>query len=200
MDVAVLDSPVLELNKSWQPIHVIDVRRAFSMMMAGLAKAVEPESYQLHAFETWADLRAAEGEPCVRTVSLSLRLPEVIVLNRYDRIPSRKVVFSRRNIYRRDGYTCQYCGTKPGSEELSIDHVLPKSKGGRSEWSNCVVACTPCNARKASRTARQAGLRLKRQPVAPVWKPSLAIGRFRIKASWEKFVSAAYWETELESS
>ena len=196
MSAMVLESPVLELNKSWQPIHVVDVRRAFSMMMAGLAKAVEPETYQLHSFEAWADLKAAEGEPCVRTVSLSLRLPEVIVLNRYDRVPSRKVVFSRRNIYRRDACVCQYCGARPGTEELSIDHVVPKSKGGRSEWTNCVVACTSCNARKASRTVRQAGLRLKRTPVEPVWKPALAMGRFRMKTSWRKFVSEAYWETE----
>ena len=76
----------------------------------------------------------------------------MITLTEYDRVPANAVTFSRRNIYKRDRYTCQYCGVQPGSEELTIDHVLPRSRGGTSTWENCVLACLECNKRKADRT------------------------------------------------
>ena len=88
---------------------------------------------------------------------LRLRVPEVIVLAEYDRLPTAAVTFSRRNIFKRDHWTCQYCGAQPGSEELTIDHVLPRSQGGISTWENCVLACVACNKRKADRTPEQAG-------------------------------------------
>lgn len=195
---AVLDAPVLELNKCWQPINVVDVRRALSMMMAGLARAIEPEDYTLHDFNSWADLRALEGEPVIHTVSLALRLPEVIVLNKYDRMPRKKVIFSRRNVHRRDRNACQYCGLHPGTEELTIDHVMPKSRGGHSSWINCVSACVPCNAKKSNRTPLGAGMRLIRQPIEPKWTQSMTLARFKVKSSWEKFVSSVYWNVELD--
>jgi 5-methylcytosine-specific restriction endonuclease McrA len=108
------------------------------------------------------------------------------------------VAFSRRNVFKRDHYACQYCGIQPGSEELSIDHVIPRSHGGTSSWENCVLACVACNKRKADRTPQQAGMKLSRQPVRPTWKPFYAAHRVRI-ASWAKFVSEAYWNVELES-
>jgi len=198
MTCMVLDSPVLELNKSWMPLNIIDARRAFSMMMAGLARAVEPETYQLHTFDTWADLLAMDDEPVIHTVSLALKIPEIIVLNKYDAMPMKKTIFSRRNVYKRDKNTCQYCGSQPGTEEITIDHVIPKSKGGQSSWTNCVCACVPCNAKKAAKTLVQAKMRLKHLPIEPKWTPGMAIARFNMKSSWSKFISDAYWNVELQ--
>jgi 5-methylcytosine-specific restriction endonuclease McrA len=107
------------------------------------------------------------------------------------------VAFSRRNVFKRDHYTCQYCNVQPGTEELSIDHVIPRSHGGTSTWENCVLACVACNKRKADRTPQQAGMKLRRPPVHPTWKPLYAAHRVRI-ASWAKFISEAYWNVELE--
>ena len=95
-------------------------------------------------------------------------------------------------MFKRDHYTCQYCGVQPGTEELSIDHVVPRSQGGMSSWENCVLACVACNKRKADRTPEQAGMRLRKRPVRPTWKPLYADHRARI-ASWAKFISEAYW-------
>jgi 5-methylcytosine-specific restriction endonuclease McrA len=119
-----------------------------------------------------------------------------VSLTRYDRVPASTVTFSRRNIFKRDRYTCQYCGTQPGSEELTIDHVLPRSQGGMSSWQNCVLACVECNKRKADRTPEQAGMPLRRRPARPTWRPIYANNGFRID-SWSRFVSDAYWNVEL---
>ena len=117
---------------------------------------------------------------------------------RPSRVPANAVTFSRRNVFKRDRYTCQYCGKQPGSEELTIDHVVPRSQGGLSTWENCVLACIECNARKANRTPEQAHMPLRKHPVRPHWKPLYAPHSVRID-SWTKFLSEAYWNVELES-
>ena len=104
----------------------------------------------------------------------------MLALARYDRLPTQAVAFSRRNIFKRDRFTCQFCGRQPGSEELTIDHVVPRSRGGTSTWENCVLACVPCNARKANRTPEQAGMKLRRAPVRPAWKPLYDASTVRI--------------------
>jgi 5-methylcytosine-specific restriction endonuclease McrA len=111
-------------------------------------------------------------------------------------MPTSAVTFSRRNIYKRDRYTCQYCGIQPGSEELTIDHVSPRSQGGLSTWENCVLACVSCNKRKADRTPEQARMPLKKPPARPAWRPLYATQHVRID-SWSKFISEAYWNVEL---
>ena len=128
---------------------------------------------------------------------MRLRVPEVVTLTDYDRLPAAAVSFSRRNIFKRDHYTCQYCGVQPGGEELTIDHVVPRAQGGTSTWTNCVLACVACNKRKADRTPDQAGMRLRKQPIRPNWKPLYASPSVRI-ASWSNFVSEAYWNVTLE--
>ncbi|NQT11974.1 MAG: HNH endonuclease, partial [Planctomycetes bacterium] len=115
----------------------------------------------------------------------------------YDRLPTAAVTFSRRNIFKRDRFTCQYCGAQPGSEELTLDHVVPRSQGGESRWDNCVLACLACNKRKADRTPEQARMRLRHKPVRPKWNPLYALRDVRIE-SWSKFVSEAYWNVALE--
>jgi 5-methylcytosine-specific restriction endonuclease McrA len=161
------------------------------------ARVVDPEDYQLYGWLDWSKLAPRDGELFVATVRSRIRVPEVVALIRYSGMPTSAVTFSRRNIYKRDRYTCQYCGMQPGSEELTIDHVMPRSQGGMSTWENCVLACVSCNKRKADRTPEQAKMPLKKHPCRPDWKPLYATQHTRID-SWSKFISEAYWNVELD--
>jgi 5-methylcytosine-specific restriction endonuclease McrA len=193
-----LQNAVLVLNKNWQPVHVATVARALVLLWKDAARVVDARDYQTFSWDDWSKLRPADGDAFMQGVRLRFRVPEVITLTGFDRLPTRAVTFSRRNIYKRDRFKCQYCGVNPGSEELTIDHVVPRAQGGVSSWTNCVLACLACNKRKADRTPRQAGMTLKKQPVRPMWKPVYADHRVRL-ASWSKFISEAYWNVELES-
>jgi 5-methylcytosine-specific restriction endonuclease McrA len=195
--VAVLERPTLVLNRNWQPVNVATVGRALVMLWNESARVIDPADFQMYDWRDWSSLAPAEGEPFIRAVRTRIRVPEVVTLSEYDRLPAAAVSFSRRNIFKRDHFTCQYCGIQPGSEELTIDHVVPRAQGGISSWSNCVLACVDCNKRKADRTPDQAGLRLRKPPVRPAWKPLYAASSIRI-ASWSKFVSEAYWNVELD--
>ena len=193
-----IDRPTLVLNRNWQPVNVASVARALTMLWNETARVVDPADYQTYDWQDWMKLRPSDGEQFIQAVTFRLRVPEVVTLNGYDELPAAAVTFSRRNIHKRDHYTCQYCGVQPGSEELTIDHVIPRSQGGLSTWENCVLACIECNRLKADRTPEQAGMTLRQRPVRPPWKPMYAQGGVRI-ASWAKFVSEAYWRVELES-
>jgi 5-methylcytosine-specific restriction endonuclease McrA len=193
----ILQRPTLVLNRNWQPVHVATVARALVMLWNESARVVDPGDYQAYTWEDWSKLRPAEGERFIRAVRFRLRVPEVITLTDYDRLPAATVSFSRRNIFKRDHYTCQYCGKQPGMEELTLDHVIPRAQGGISRWDNCVLACLECNKRKADRTPEQAKMRLKRKPVQPGWNLHYAVHQQRIE-SWSRFVSEAYWTVELE--
>ncbi|MBN1911909.1 MAG: HNH endonuclease [Pirellulales bacterium] len=198
MVAQVLRRPTLVLNRNWQPVRVATVARALVLVWNGSARVVDPSDYQTYDWADWARLRPRDGEACVQAVRFRLRVPEVIALRGYDRLPQAAVTFSRRNVFKRDRFACQYCGRQPGSEELTIDHVVPRSQGGQSNWENCVLACMDCNRRKADRTPQQAGMRLRRVPVQPTWRPLYAAHDVRI-ASWSKFVSEAYWNVKLET-
>jgi 5-methylcytosine-specific restriction endonuclease McrA len=171
----ILARPTLVLNRSWQPIHVTTVVRSLVMLWNESAKVVDPEEYRLYSWADWVALPAVEDRPCIRTARTRIRAPEVVALQHFDRLPTAAVAFSRRNVAKRDHFTCQYCGSQPGVTELTIDHVLPRAQGGQSSWTNCVAACADCNARKADRTPEQAGMRLKRAPARPDWKPLYAL-------------------------
>ena len=196
MVAKMLNRPALVLNRNWQPVNVATVARALVMLFNEAARVVDPHDYQLYTWADWSRLAPRDGEPFIQAVSMRLRVPEVIVLAGYDRLPEAAVAFSRRNIFKRDHYTCQYCGVQPGGEELSIDHVIPRSHGGASTWDNCVLACVECNKKKADRTPAEAGLKLRKQPCRPQWKPLYAAHNVRVE-SWSKFVSEAYWSVEL---
>jgi 5-methylcytosine-specific restriction endonuclease McrA len=199
MSVAVLERPTLVLNRSWQPVHVATVARSLTMLWNESAQVVDPDDFRLYNWADWARLAPRDGEPFIRTVTFRLRCPEVLTLIRHDRPRHNAVTFCRRNVFKRDHVTCQYCGARPGSEELTIDHVIPRAQGGQTNWENCVLACVPCNARKANRTPDQAGMKLRRHPTRPSWKPLYDSANIRI-ASWSRFLSEAYWNVSLEES
>lgn len=197
MTGSVLQRPTLVLNRSWQPVAVSTVARALVKVWNESARIVDPASFQQYDWDDWTRLTPADGDPVIQTQWLQLRAPEVITLTRYDRMPIKIVAFSRRNVFKRDHFTCQYCGCRPGSEELTIDHVIPRSRGGVSSWVNCVLACIDCNSRKSNRTPEQAGMPLRKPPTRPIWNPLYAPHGVKIQ-SWSKFVSEAYWNVELE--
>ncbi len=194
----ILQERTLVLNRSWMAITTTSVRHAVSLVYQRAARVICPDTYQTHDFDSWSELAVARDQPCVRTVANQLRVPEIIVLATYDGLPRRNVPFSRRNLYRRDQHMCQYCGGRPGTEELSIDHVIPRSRGGRSTWENCVLACVECNKRKSNRMAWEAGMALLRHPRVPRWSWDVEVSVGRRRASWDTFISDRYWNTELK--
>lgn len=194
-----LNSSVLVLNRHWLAIHVCSARRALCLLYADLARVVD-ESYRTHDFQSWRELSAVASHPeMIHTPSFSLLVPQVIMLTRYARRPPQQVKFSRRNIYLRDGHTCQYCGEQPPRDELTIDHVIPRSRGGRTTWENVVLACVRCNTRKGNRLPEESGMRLRRPPLRPLWPLLPQRGQvFRARSLWQKFVDSAYWNALLE--
>lgn len=199
MVAKVLNRPTLVLNRNWQPVGVASVARAVIMVWNDTAHVVDPDDYRLYTWSDWEKLEPSDRDICIHTVNSRLRVPEVVALTRYDRVPVNSVTFSRRNIFKRDRFTCQYCGIQPGTEELTLDHVIPRSHGGGSSWENCVLACVGCNKRKANRTPEQANMKLRKKPVRPAWKPVYATNGMKID-SWARFISEVYWEVPLDES
>jgi 5-methylcytosine-specific restriction endonuclease McrA len=183
----VLERATLVLNRHWQPIHVTTVVRALVLLWNDSARVVEPDEFRLYAWDDWARLTPPHDGPCIRTARARLRVPEVVCLSHYDRLPTTAVTFSRRNVAKRDHHVCQYCGAQPGWERITVDHVIPRSQGGASSWTNCVAACVACNARKADRTPEQAGMSLRKRPARPEWKPLYTSHAHRVE-SWTRFL------------
>ena len=142
-----LQKPVLVLNASYEPINICAARRALVLVLKGVAAAEEVSSHAV-----------------VHSARHAMKLPSVIRLLEYRRIPHQTRALSRKNILMRDRYTCQYCHRTLPSAELTLDHVVPRARAGESAWENLVACCHPCNNRKGSRTPEEAGMRLARAP------------------------------------
>jgi 5-methylcytosine-specific restriction endonuclease McrA len=204
------NAAVLVLNRHYQPIHVTNAKRAFTLLYLGVARVID-QQFRTFDFESWAqlsddiggDLRAGSvGQDVVRTVNRAILVPRVIILQLYDRIPRTKVRFSRYNIYLRDGNTCQYCGRELPRTELNLDHVIPRAQGGRTTWENVVCCCIDCNLSKGARTPEQAGIKLLKMPLRPRWTPTFRtqVGKVRYR-EWLPFLGvadASYWNVELK--
>jgi 5-methylcytosine-specific restriction endonuclease McrA len=202
-----LDCNVLVLNKHYMAIRIIGARRAFSLLCRQLAEVIsfEQGQYSNYDFQSWCDVsqfrRSFEPQAYdwVSTVNFYVAVPRIIRLLFYDRLPRSEVQLNRRNIFARDRNCCQYCGKKFATSELSIDHVIPRSTGGKSGWENMVCACVNCNVRKGGRTPQQANMKLILKPVKPKRNPivHLHLGYERYQ-SWKQFLDHAYWSVELK--
>ena len=182
-----LEGRTLVLNKSWYPIATASVRSAIAMVFEGRAKVIDPRDYEVHDFESWKEIEPY-SDRVVRGVSFTMQLPEVILLQTYDRLPSHSMRCSRRNLLKRDSLVCQYCGERFRASELTVDHVVPKSKGGKTNWKNCVIACRKCNHRKGSDLSHEIGMMLRKVPIEPTWSPTFAAVGAKAPGSWKRFV------------
>jgi 5-methylcytosine-specific restriction endonuclease McrA len=161
---------VLVLNRHWQAIGVKTPMEAFSMMAAGNATALDMlGEHELRPvrWEEWLNLPVRDDDQSIGTVHGPVRVPTVLVLARFDRVPKRRPKFCAKAIWERDGGVCQYTGKKLRPGEGNIDHVVPISRGGASSWENCVLADRRVNSRKGSKLPEEAGLKLMRQPFVP---------------------------------
>ncbi len=202
-----LSASVLVLNRMYMAVHVINVRRAFSLLCRDLAEVIHLESgqYANYDFESWrevSELRSQFKEPhedWIRAVNFEIQVPRVIRLLAYDRLPKQTVRFNRRNLFARDNNRCQYCGKRFPTSELSLDHVVPRSRGGDTTWENIVCSCVACNVRKGGRTPTEAHMHLVRQPYKPKRSPLLSIKLGNPKyESWKSFLDSAYWSVDLK--
>ena len=202
-----LDCNVLVLNKHYMAIRIVGARRAFSLLFRDLAEVVsfEQGEYSNYNFQNWCEVSQfrrnfePDGHDWVSTVNFYIAVPRIIRLLFYDRLPRNEVKFNRRNLFARDKNRCQYCGKRQRTSELSLDHIIPKSVGGKSVWENIVCACAKCNVKKGGRTPRQASMTLIRKPVKPKHNPLVHIhlGHQRYR-SWKEFLDHAYWSVELK--
>lgn len=194
-----MQAAVLALNRNYMAVHVISVRRAFCLLFKELANVIHVENgqYFTYDFEGWrefSELKTELGEDrneedWIRAVNFDIQVPRVIRLTTYSRLPKNAVKFNRRNIFLRDGHRCQYCGNRYSSPSLSLDHVMPKSRGGPDTWENIVCACLDCNVSKGGRTPQEAGMPLLQQPLKPKRSPLLNRQLSQPKyESWRHFI------------
>jgi len=204
--LASLEDHVLMLNKHWVPLDTCTVRHAFGRLWAGTAKFMETETFKMYDLEAWLDL-VVDKENCtyVRASRIIVRAPDVIILVSGAMPKARDMSWSRKNLLRRDRSTCQYCGQRFGSEKLTIDHIIPRRKGGKTSFENCVMSCKKCNSYKADRTPAEAGMTLIERPemkilhpsnkamwtksYKPTWSPLHRVHPKSFKQSWKKFVA-----------
>ncbi len=196
-------SEVLVLNKHFIACNVTTWRRAIQLVYLDRANVVD-EEYRVYNFKDWCELsQMMEDCPAgfIHTFKLKIAIPEVIMLKFYDKIQFEEPKLTRKNIYEHYGYRCCYCGKKFSSEELNIDHIIPRSRGGKTEWNNIVTSCIKCNLKKGNLTPDEAGMKLLIKPHKPQSKIKLSFvlnSNIKIRSSWQKFIDHLYWNIELE--
>ncbi len=186
--MSVLNRPVLVLNKVWMPIRVVPTYRALVLMFANKASAVDPNTYYAYKWDDWVKEPVEDTDNIITTSRDVVKAPEVIVLSTYDKVYRKDIRLTKRNIYIRDGYKCQYSGKKIKESDADIDHVIPRSKGGRNSWENMVVCSKDINRMKADRTPEQAGLKLIKRPTKPSSGRLLIDPKVKVPESWSKFI------------
>jgi 5-methylcytosine-specific restriction endonuclease McrA len=194
-----LDCSVLVLNRFYMAVRVVDVRRAMTLLYRGCAEVItiEEDSYTNYDFDSWCEmsqLHAMEkqiGEEFLRTPHQEVQVPRIVRLVLYDKVPRSTVRFNRKNLFARDGYRCQYCGQTRPMSQLSLDHVVPRSQGGKTTWENVVCSCMNCNSKKGGRTPTEANMRLLTHPIRPHANPGMVATledpRYE---SWKTFLPA----------
>lgn len=171
----------LLLNSTYEALRVISWQRAVILWFEEKVEIVkEYDDFELSS------------------VSMTMKCPAVVRLYEYVSSKKHRVKFSRINVFARDKYKCQYCGSSPGTSQLTYDHVTPRSRGGKTVWDNIVTCCVPCNSKKANKTPAEAGMKLMSKPTKPAWSPKtkLLIALPNTPACWRDYL---YWNQELEN-
>ncbi len=201
---AVLEQPVLVLNRLWQAVNVIGAKRAFALLARGHAHVVHhhEEDFRVFSMMDWIDFSRSnpplEEMQTVHTPNRVIRLPRVILLSFFDKLPCKELKLTRNNGVERDKNQCQYCSKVFPREELNLDHVIPRHYGGKTTWENIVCSCIKCNSRKANKLPHEAHMRLIRKPVKPKWRPVISLVlNTQHREMWKDFLDVAYWNVEL---
>ncbi len=205
-----LNAAVLVLNRSYAAVRVVTVRRAFVLLYRDSAEVIHAENgaFFNYDFPTWCELSQIWTEQCattglnghdwIRTVRLSIQAPRIIRLIRFDRAPWSSIRLNRKTVFARDGNRCQYCGRVYPTNQLSLDHVTPRSRGGTTCWENVVTCCLRCNSHKGSKTPTEADMNLVQRPVAPrrnpILKRTLENPRYQV---WQPFLGQAECPVDL---
>ncbi len=173
-------------------MHLIEVKRCLKLICSDQASIVDTMDYSIYSWDEWIMLDTHSDEFVIPTTSSNVKVPEVIVLKKYDKVFMKDLRLTKRNIYIRDKYKCQYSGEQLNYDEANIDHVIPRSRGGKKEWSNLVVCSKEINSIKGDRTPEEAGLKLIKKPVKPVsdGPHRLLDDKFDMPKSWSKFISS----------
>lgn len=213
---------VLVLNSNWTAVGLVGLPRAISLLFSTYddgepkARIITPPpkgNYEVWNWSDWSKIKPQFGEDSLISASDIFKIPEVLLLSKYDCMPKQRVNFCRRAIWKRDGFTCQYCGRRPAQDECTLDHILPRSLGGETNWYNCVLACYQCNSQKADRKPEDAykpqdkekakfwrgpsPMKLLKTPTKPEY--SVIKDRIRILDSWKHWVNKMYWEIPLDN-
>ena len=179
--MSVLNLSVLVLNQNYEPLHVCNVRRAVVLVARGKAEVIDGLD---------------RAKALLRTVGGEFEVPSVIRMVYFIRRPRPVMRLSRREVFNRDRFTCQYCGRRTALKDLTLDHVLPRFRGGRHTWENLVSACRGCNHRKAGRTPREARMTLRAQPRRPSVTPVSLFGQYlESRPAWAPFIAGAQVST-----
>ncbi|MEW6026196.1 MAG: HNH endonuclease [Planctomycetota bacterium] len=204
----ILSSSVLVLNKFYTALRVITARRAFVFLAKNSAEVVHKNNgrFDNYRFEHWIEESRNNGREFtdyIHTPNVQIMVPRVIRLMEYGKLPRRELKFNRKNIMMRDNYQCQYCGVKRSPDAhrggkkyalglMTIDHVVPRSRGGTTEWTNVVTCCNKCNTRKGGRLPQEAGMNLIAKPQAPKFSQSIfRLLNDRKYTLWKEFVKDA---------
>lgn len=188
-------SRVLVLNRNWQAINIVGVRRAFSLLWQDHARVIntlEGDFTPLDAADWLAYSQTVAASPqhqFIRTIRLKILIPKVLLLREFDRLPIAEIKFNRENVFIRDDFTCQYSGKRCKAADLTLDHVIPRERGGTTSWENIVTCRRDINSRKANRLPHEAGLTLLRRPAKPKWRPFVStLHNDQSDASWSPFL------------
>jgi 5-methylcytosine-specific restriction endonuclease McrA len=193
MDNQLNRATVLVLNRNWQAIHVKSPAEALSMMYTDAATGLDiigEDNMVPYRWKDWVTLPKDESSNYISTVRGEIKIPKVIVLCHFNKVPLKRPKFSLGAVWNRDEGICQYTGKKLSKNEGNVDHIIPRSRGGKTDWSNCVLTNKEINAKKANRTPEEAGLKLIKPPIIPKYMPSTLYikNKHKIK-EWELFLS-----------
>lgn len=190
---SLLKRKVLVLNKGWCPVKIITVRKAINLLFSEYkngdpkAKIVSVNDFSTYTYEEWMNKKEIDLNNIIHSSNNIFEIPEIILLTRYDKIPNKSITFSKTAIFKRDEGQCMYCGIEIKNNK-SIEHIIPSSRGGQTNWLNCVASCLKCNSKKSNRTPEEAGMKLLKQPYIPTYHLIQYEIRKSSCDSWKKFI------------
>ena len=160
---------ILVLNRSWCPVQIIEYKKAIAELYTDKAHALDLDCVS-YDYENWLIFSKKDRHfKSLHTIDNRVCIPEIIVLTKSNKLPRRDIKYSRQSVFDRDNFKCQYCGKRFHRNDLTIDHVYPKSLGGQSMWDNVVACCSKCNSEKGCKTLKESGLKLLKKPAKPKW-------------------------------